>query len=154
MDDTTQRRRDWVLPAGAGRFEGLQLEYLDRDDPDDRRILILAEHDGYHAAIQAGDEVVVDGEPMDPSLHVSMHELVTNQVWDDDPPETWQTAQRLVELGYERHEVLHMLAGVVADELWRTMHDQQPFDLDRFRAGLEALPESWEAQRPGARPAR
>lgn len=149
MDDATQRRRDWVLPARTGRFDGLELAYLDRDDPDDRRVLILAEHDGHHEAIQAGDEIVVGGEPMDPSLHVSMHELVTNQIWDDDPPETWQTAQRLVELGYERHEVLHMLSRVVASELWRTMRDQQPFDLDRVRAGLQALTESWEAERPG-----
>lgn len=149
MDAT--RRRDWVLPARTGVFDGLELVHLDRDDPDERRVLILAEHPELADAVGAGIEVEgPDGQPMNPSLHVSMHELVTNQIWDDDPPETWQTAQRLVALGYERHEVLHMLSSVVAGQVWHTMHEQEPFDLDRFRAGLDALPGSWEAERAEA----
>jgi hypothetical protein len=84
---------------------------------------------------------------MSPRLHLSMHEIVAKQLWADDPPETWPTAQRLMTLGYRRHEILHMLGSVVSGEAWRTMQYKQPFDADRFRAGLDALPESWEAER-------
>jgi hypothetical protein len=76
-----------------------------------------------------------------------MHEIVANQLWADDPPETWPTARRLMALGYARHEILHMLGSVVSGEAWRTMQYKEPFDPDRFRAGLEALPDSWEAER-------
>lgn len=150
MEDAP-RRRDWVLPARTGVFDGLDLVHLDRNDLDERRVLILAEHPDLLDAVKADEEVVgPDGEPMNPSLHISMHELVVNQIWDADPPETWETAQRLTALGYERHEVLHMLSRVVAGEVWQTLHGQRPFDLDRFRAGLAALPDSWEDERTQA----
>ncbi|MGH9028928.1 MAG: hypothetical protein ACRDV4_04865 [Acidimicrobiales bacterium] len=41
----------------------------------------------------------------------------------------WATAQRLLADGYERHEMLHMLASVVAGEVFEiTRHEQRPSD--------------------------
>lgn len=144
---TDEQRRRWVVPPRTGTFRGLQLEYLEPDDPDERRILIEAEHPEYADALEADEEVLVDGQPMNPTLHISMHEIVSNQIWDLDPPETWATAQRLTGLGYDRHEILHMLGRAVTTQVWRAMHDGQPFDLEGFVADLDALPESWEAER-------
>ncbi|MDP9441271.1 MAG: DUF1841 family protein, partial [Actinomycetota bacterium] len=93
------------------------------------------------------DEVVVDGRPMSPRLHLAMHEVVASQLWEDDPPEAWLAAERLAAAGYDRHEVLHMLGSVTAGELWRMSRLQVPFDRDRYVAGLEALPGSWERER-------
>jgi hypothetical protein len=115
----SDEHRRWVIPPRTGTFRDIDLEYLDPNDPDERRILIEAEHPEYADALEADDEVLVDGQPMNPSLHVSMHEIVTNQIWDLDPPETWATAQRLTDLGYDRHEVIHMLGGAVTTQLWR-----------------------------------
>jgi hypothetical protein len=32
---------------------------------------------------------------------MAMHQVVANQLLADDPPETWQTVQRLAGLGYD-----------------------------------------------------
>jgi hypothetical protein len=42
---------------------------------------------------------------VNPVLHIAMHEIVANQLWANDPPEMWETAVRLLDAGYERHEV-------------------------------------------------
>jgi hypothetical protein len=83
---------------------------------------------------------------MNPALHIAMHEVVVNQLWADDPPEMWQTAKRLTEAGYERHEVLHMLASVVSTQVWGALANSAPYDVERVRMELAALPEGWEAQ--------
>jgi hypothetical protein len=126
----------------------IELSLLDPGEEGDRHFLILAEHPELQEAVEDDqDEITLHGNLMSPRLHLSMHEIVANQLWADDPPETWPTAQRLMALGYQRHEILHMLGSVVSSEAWRTMQYKQPFDPDRFRAGLDALPESWEAER-------
>lgn len=150
----TDEHRRWVMLARTGTFRNIDLQYLDPDDPDERRILIQAEHPEYADALDADEEVLLDGQPMNPSLHISMHEIVTNQIWDLDPPETWVTARRLTALGYDRHEVIHMLGGAVTTQLWRAMHEQEPFDLPEFLADLDSLPDSWEERRLQAEPRR
>jgi len=140
------RRQECACPPGVGRYEGIELEYLDPADPDDRRMLIEAAHPELHRALRRGDdEIVLHGQPMSPRLHIAMHEIVANQLWDDDPPEAWRTAQRLTALGYERDEVVHMLCSVVARELWHVMAAGAPSDTARYVAALDELPESWFA---------
>ena len=133
----------------TGTVDDVDFSLLDPADPDDRRLLIEADHPMLQQALQDGrDEIVLDGHVMNPSLHIALHEVVAERLWADDPPETWSTAQRLSDLGYDRHEVLHMLMSVVSDELFHTMQpDAAPQDPGRTRAALAALPEGWEAQR-------
>lgn len=139
------RRRYACLPA-RGRYQGIELEHLDPADPDDRRMLIEAAHPELHRALRRGDdEIVIHGVPMSPRLHVAMHEIVANQLWDDDPPETWNTAQRLIALGYERDDIVHMLCSVVAREFWHVLDAGSPRDPTRYAAALDELPESWFA---------
>jgi hypothetical protein len=129
-------------------MDDIDLSLLDPGEEDDRHFLILAEHPELQQAVEDDeDEITLHGNLMSPRLHISMHEIVAKQLWADDPPETWPTAQRLMALGYARHEILHMLGSVVSGEAWRTMQYKEPFDPDRFRAGLAALPDSWEAER-------
>lgn len=148
MPGSEQERKDFAAPSVAGTYRGLDLARLDRDDEDERRFLIEAEHPELHEALHGGaDEVAVDGIVMNPRLHVAMHEIVANQLWADDPPEMWETAQRLTDAGYDRHEVLHMLASVNTGELYEALRHQTPVDLDRMRAALADLPASWERDR-------
>jgi Domain of unknown function (DUF1841) len=144
----SEERRRFAVPAATGEFDEIDLAYLDPADEDERRILILAEHPELYDAIEAGlDEIHQHGTTINPTLHIAMHEIVANQLWDDDPPEVWHTAQRLLNAGYERHEVLHMLASVNSDAVYDALHDEKPADLDAMRAALAALPESWERRR-------
>ena len=84
---------------------------------------------------------------MNPGLHLAMHEIVATQLWDDSPPEVWDTAARLLDAGYERHEILHMLGRLVSDQVWEALHDERPYDRERHVAALQALPGSWERER-------
>lgn len=139
-------RRQFACPPARGRHREIELEYLDPADPDERRILLEAEHPELHRALRRGDEeVVIGGERINPRLHIVMHEIVANQLWDDDPPEAWETAQRLIALGYERHEVLHMLCFAVARQVWSVMDSGEPTDPARYIAALDELPESYLA---------
>jgi len=140
-----EERRAWLFPPVVGRFRELDLGLLDPADDDERRILIEAEHPELADALARDlDEVVLHGETVSPRLHVAMHEVVASQLWHDDPPEMWATAERLLVRGHDRHEVLHMLGSVVAAELWHIARGGEPFDRERQAAALAALPGSWE----------
>jgi len=140
-------RRRFACPPAVGEFDDIDLGLLDPSDEDDRRTLIEAEHPELLEALEDGRDLHQGSEIVNPRLHIAMHEIVANQLWADDPPEVWTTAKRLNEAGYERHEVLHMLGSVMSDEIWSTLHEKTPYDAERLRQGLEALPESWEAMR-------
>jgi hypothetical protein len=159
VDDGAEARRRFAMPPASGDFDGIELADLDPADSDHRHILIEAEHPEYHEALQSEMHEIVgpDGSPMNPRLHVAMHEVVANQLWNGDPPEVWETAERLQGLGYERHEILHMLAGVAGENVWQMLAEKRKFDADSYRAALAALPESWEKERPqegSSRPSR
>jgi hypothetical protein len=95
-------RRSWAMPTGHGTYQGLDLELLDPNDENELTFLIEAQHSDLEDALQRGEEVIVDGEPMNRRLHITMHQVVANQFLADDPPVTWQTVQRLVGLGSVR----------------------------------------------------
>jgi hypothetical protein len=140
-----EERRAFAVPPATGEVDGIDLALLDPSDPDERRLLIEAEHPELRDALERDEEILVGGEPMNPRLHIAMHEIVANQLWDDDPPATWQTAQRLLADGYERHEVLHMLASVVSTEVWGTLARGIEPDRNRYVAALDKLPASYFA---------
>lgn len=127
---------------------GIELSDLDPADEDDRHFLILGEHPELVPAIERDeDEVEVEGLRFNPRMHLAVHEVIANQLWDDDPPEVWATARRLVGLGYGRHEILHMLGSVVTTELWGSLRHGRPHDPAHYRTALDGLPESWERRR-------
>ncbi len=140
-------RKAFACPPGAGQVDGIDLAFLDPADEAQRRALIKAEHPELQEALGTGlREVRRANETMNPTLHIAMHEIVANQLWADDPPEMWQTAERLTAAGYERHKVLHMLGSVVSAQVWGALASNAPYDLERVRLELAALPEGWEAQ--------
>ena len=64
-----------LFPPVTGTFEDIELGRLDPEDEDDRSILIRAEHtdlSGHHP-------------DADPDVHIVMHEIVANQIMDDNP---------------------------------------------------------------------
>jgi Domain of unknown function (DUF1841) len=141
--------------AAPAALAELDLTVADLAEPDMRSLVIRHEHPELDPALREGRrEVEVDGAPMNPRLHFAMHEIVATQLWDDDPPEVWATAARLLESGYDRHEILHMLAAPVAQQVWGTLHEERPYDRDLHVAALQALPGSWEQERATTTAAR
>jgi hypothetical protein len=145
MTGDRDRRLAFAIPpiTEPGEFDP---ELLDAADADDRALLIRAAHPELDTEAET---VVVDGREMNPRLHLTIHEIVAAQLADHDPPEVWETAQRLRRLGYGRHEILHMLGGAMTPQLRSALHDQREYDPEEHRAALAALPESWERERPG-----
>ncbi len=74
------------------------------------------------------ETAIVGGEQMNPRLHLVLHEIVAKQLVDLDPPEVWETEQRLRRLGYRRHEILHMLGAAMTGEIWHALHEQRDYD--------------------------
>jgi hypothetical protein len=143
--DELERRR---FVADPDVLAVLGMDVDDLADPDARSLVIRHEHPEFVDALEDDlDEIDLGYGPLNPRLHLAMHEIVATQLWDGDPPEVWETAVRLRDAEYERHEVLHMLGRPVSDQLWAAWHDDQPYDRARHVAALEALPGSWERER-------
>ena len=83
------------MPAGHGSYRGLELELLDPTDEDELTLLLEAQHAEFAEALRSGEQVIVDGEPVSPRLHVAMHQIVASQLLADDPPQTWQAMQQV-----------------------------------------------------------
>lgn len=90
------------MPPARGKLHGIDLALLDPADPDDRSILVEAEHRQFARILKRHEDVDVNGETVNPRLHRALHEIVANQLWDGQPPETWAAAQRLIGRGSER----------------------------------------------------
>ncbi len=149
MPRERESRRSFALGKPTGTVDGIDVSLLDPEDEDGRRLLVLADHPDIQRAIAAGKrEVKRGGELVNPELHLQMHLVVANQLWDDTPPETWNTAKRLSADGYERHEVLHMLASVVSADVFEALQGGTP-DARRTLERLAALPASWKERRAG-----
>ena len=134
-------RRSWAIPPGHGTYQGLDLERLDLDDENERVFLLQAQHLEWEGALERHEEITTaSGDTVNPTLHVALHGVVANQLLNDDPPETWQTVQRLARLGYDWHNVMHMIMGPVSSFLHQAMTAKQPFDRDVYRRQLNELP--------------
>jgi Plasmid pRiA4b ORF-3-like protein/Domain of unknown function (DUF1841) len=140
VDDVQEvlERRHFAMPYFGTRIGDEDYSRLDPNDPDERRLLIEGEHPEYHAALT---DPSFDGEirGVNPRLHIAMHEIVANQLWDDDPPEAWAAAQRLVAQGHDRHDVLHALADVAVRQLHGALSSGQPVADSAYRRALDAL---------------
>jgi hypothetical protein len=115
-------------------------------------MMIALAHPQLSDAIADGaEEVRVGATTMNPRLHLAIHEIVAQQLVDGDPPEAIETAQRLLAIGRDQHEVLHMLGSTVSAHLWNALHDQRPYGRAEHVAALAALPGSWDRQAARAR---
>jgi hypothetical protein len=92
-------RRAFAFPLLSGWYGGVDLGTLNPADPADRRILLAADHDGpsRHA-----------GQP-----HIERHLELADRLWRGEPDELWEAAQRLLDLGEDRHAVLHALMDTI-----------------------------------------
>ncbi|MGE5286047.1 MAG: hypothetical protein ACM3ML_02365 [Micromonosporaceae bacterium] len=120
-------RRTFAFPLLAGWYGDVDLGGLNPADPADRRRLLQASHaDGS----QPGEGR--HGVHSDASTHVDRHVALADRLWRGDPPELWEAAQRLLDLGTDRHEALHVLmetldeAGPHADDIAAALNDLPP----------------------------
>jgi Domain of unknown function (DUF1841) len=139
------------VPSGHGTYQELYLELLNPADEDERTFLIEALHPELEDALRNDEEMISGGEPFSPRLHITLHQIVASQLLAGEPPETWRTVQRLAALGYDWHNIMHMIARVVSDDIYHAMHEHRAFDPGGYDGRLSELPGDWPAPQ-GLRP--
>ncbi len=93
-------RRVFAFGVLEGTYNGTNLGVLDPAHEEDRRILLEADHDG-----RSGKHASPD--------HLNEHLALADRLWRGDPPELWEAAQRLLDLGLDRHDVVHALMDAI-----------------------------------------
>jgi hypothetical protein len=93
-------RRAFAFPLLRGTYHGIDLAELDPAKPADRVSLLAADHEDQF------------GPPVS-DQHLERHVALADRLWRDDPPELWDAAQRLLDLGEDRHSVLHALMSAI-----------------------------------------
>lgn len=136
--EQTLDRRVFAMPHRGTTIGGEEFDRLDPADPDERSLLVQGEHPEFQEFVAdpswSGE---IDG--MNPRFHLTMHEVIANQLWDNEPPETWQAARRLREQGMERHDILHELVDVMVEHMRPSLVRGEPFDEDAYRRALADL---------------
>jgi hypothetical protein len=115
---------------------------------DDLQELAELAHPEYADLLLAEDKEELAADGIDPHLHVALHAMVAEQLWNDRIPEVWGTARRLRYQGYDKNAIHHMLMGALHEALRPTILERSPVNLDLYRDRLAALSESGEEQRP------
>ena len=79
-----------------------------------------------------------------PQLGEEMKNVVMNQIRQNDPPETKQTYDRLINEGFPEDKAIRQLALVVAAEIYDVMKSKKPFNQERYIERLKNLPHNPE----------
>ncbi|MQA93679.1 MAG: hypothetical protein GEV11_03235 [Streptosporangiales bacterium] len=98
-------RRMFAFPVLTGVHGDVDLSTLDPADPADRAELIRLDH---------ADPGPFPAEEPE-GRHRARHEELARRLWDGRPAQLWTAAQRLLDLGHERHDVLHILMEVLRE---------------------------------------
>ena len=93
-------RRAFAFGVLEGTFRGTDLSSLDPASPHDRRLLLAADHDD-----PAGGQASAE--------HLDQHAALAERLWHGNPPELWDAAQRLLDRGMPRHDVVHALIQAI-----------------------------------------
>ena len=71
----------------------------------------------------------------------TLTQAIENQIESGEPPAAKATFNKLTLVGYEREEILELMALVLAHEIDAMLRDDRPFDGAWYEQALRALPE-------------
>ena len=70
-------------------------------------------------------------------------QAIENQIESDNPPAAKATFNKLTLVGYEREEILNLMAHVLAVEIDAILEEDRAFDTQWYEAALRALPDRY-----------
>jgi hypothetical protein len=82
----------------------------DRQDTELRSVAV-AEPAGRRALVEREYAQCQPPDGMSSAEFVAAAVRVSEQLWQDDPPELWRRAQELAEAGVADHDIIHQLAA-------------------------------------------
>ncbi len=111
-------------------------------EEDARLAQAMREHPEYadlwgHLDELSDEQIERDGT--NPILHVTIHTTIENQLAIGQPPETGQAVEVLMQQGLSRHEAIHRVGTVLAEEIYGVLKDNRPFDESEFTRKLKQL---------------
>ncbi|MCG4452655.1 hypothetical protein LJY18_04965 [Pseudomonas sp. MMS21-TM103] len=68
-------------------------------------------------------------------------QAIENQIEAAEPPAALATLNKLSLVGYEREEILQLMAMVLAHEIKAMLDEDRPFDGTAYEQALRALPQ-------------
>lgn len=71
----------------------------------------------------------------------TLTQAIENQIESDNPPAAKATFNKLTLVGYEREDILNLMAHVLAVEIDKMLEEDRPFDTQWYETALRALPE-------------
>lgn len=71
----------------------------------------------------------------------TLTQAIENQIENDNPPAAKATYNKLTLVGYERDDILNMMAHVLAVEIDAILEEDRAFNTEWYEAALRALPE-------------
>ena len=104
--------------------------------PDRDRWLASSEEDRF-AAVRRHHKKARH-EAGNPRLHVAIHVAVENQLAELHPAAT-EAMHRLVAEGLRRHEALHAIGFVLAEEMFEILKSKRPHDPEVYSRRLQEL---------------
>lgn len=122
-------------------WEKAQLN-LPLEDEDARRVAIMREHPEYNdlwAQLDAFSDEEFERIGHNPILHVTIHEVVENQLAEQRPPEVLRVFNTLLRRGLSRHEAVHQVGTVAAEMLFEVFKSQRPFNERAYVRKLRRL---------------
>ena len=117
-----------VFVFGSGVRADVFDDLEDPDDLDERNSL----YEELFAAEPFGDDLT--------AAQRTVRQVIANQIFDDQPPEVWVAAQRLLASGLEREEAMAQLGMVFVATMRDLLADERPFDPVAYAAALDRLP--------------
>lgn len=115
------------------------LQYDASKDPDPAAWLAMDEAERI-LAIEKCHRRIGDKFPR-PQVHASMHAVIENQLAVNDPPFVRAALDRLLREGLDRHNAIHAIAGVFAQQMHALLKNKPAggFDLAQYEKGLGQL---------------
>jgi hypothetical protein len=111
-------------------------------DEDAVTVKSLREHPEYYEVWdrldELSDEELIQDE-VNPILHVTIHQIVENQLAAKEPPVVHETLERLMRSGLSRHEAIHAVGSVLCEAIWEILCQERPFDEERYQRELRQL---------------
>ncbi len=83
----------------------------------------------------------IDNNDEEDFAEATLTQAIENQIESGEPPAAKATFNKLTLVGYEREDILNLVAHVLAIEIDAMLDEDRPFDTEWYETALRALPE-------------
>lgn len=83
----------------------------------------------------------IDTDEEEAFAEATLTQAIENQIESGEPPAAKATFNKLTLVGYEREDILSLMAHVLAIEIDALLDEDRPFNTEWYENALRALPE-------------